>query len=199
MANEIPFNALIIGPTNSGKTQYLISLLCGPFRGKFDYIVLVCATFVHNKTYDLLSDESRQDDRVYVVTHFSDSLLRFLTFLFEGTNTLFVLDDCAATKDVKGRSNQLVSLAFSAMHLGISVWVLTQQCTSITKPYRVNVACIVLFYTPSVKDTKAIFESYAGELSKAEQKKLLTSLKTHKFSRLVFSLRHPYEIRYDRR
>ena len=101
--------------------------------------------------------------------------------------------------DVKGRSNQLVSLAFSAMHLGISVWVLTQQCTSITKPYRVNVACIVLFYTPSVKDTKAIFESYAGELSKAEQKKLLTSLKTHKFSRLVFSLRHPYEIRYDRR
>ena len=33
---KLPFNALIVGPTNSGKTQYLR----GPFREKFDYIVL---------------------------------------------------------------------------------------------------------------------------------------------------------------
>ena len=31
---KLPFNALIVGPTNSGKTQYLLNQLRGPFRGK---------------------------------------------------------------------------------------------------------------------------------------------------------------------
>ena len=41
---KLLFNALIVGPTNSGKTQYLLNQLRGPFRGKFDYIVLLCLT-----------------------------------------------------------------------------------------------------------------------------------------------------------
>ena len=28
---KIPFNALIVGPTNSGKTQYLVNQVRGPF------------------------------------------------------------------------------------------------------------------------------------------------------------------------
>jgi len=44
--------------------------------------------------------------------------------------------------------------------------VLTQQLSSIAKPFRENVAAIVLFYTPSAKTTKAIFEEYAGELTR---------------------------------
>ena len=46
---KLPFNALIMGPTNSGKTQYLINQLRGPFIGTFDYIVLFCPTFVKTK------------------------------------------------------------------------------------------------------------------------------------------------------
>ena len=47
---NIPFNALIVGPTNSGKTQFLVNQLCGPFNGKFDHIVLICPTFAYNRT-----------------------------------------------------------------------------------------------------------------------------------------------------
>ena len=182
---KILFNALIVGPTNCGKTKYIVNQLCGPFRGKFDYIVLVCPTFVHT------------DDRVFIVTPEQDTvdtLLHSLSFLFEGTNTLLIIDDCAASKDMKGRSNQLVNLAFSARHIGISVWVTTQQFTSITKPY---VAAIVLIYTPSAKDLKAIFESYAGELSSTEEQELLKCLKSYKYSRLIFSLRYPYNIKLE--
>lgn len=43
---------------------------------------------------------------------------------FEGSNTLIVLDDCAAPKDVKGRTWELVKHCFLAHHSGIGMWVL---------------------------------------------------------------------------
>ena len=105
--------------------------------------------------------------------HEIESWLKLASYFFEKTNTLFVLDDCAASKDVKGRTSQLVNLAFSARHDGISVWVLTHQITSIAKSFREIVAVIVLFYTPSGKTTKAIFEDYAGEITHDEYKELI--------------------------
>ena len=87
-------------------------------------------------------------------------------------------------KDVKG----------STGHAGISVWVLT-QITSISKPFCENVAAIVLFYTPSGKSMKAIFEDYAGELSPKEYKEVMAELKNEKFSHLVFALHHPFGIK----
>jgi len=104
-------------------------------------------------------------------------LLKIVRFLFEGTNTPIILDDCAASKDVKGRTGELVRLAFSARHIGISVWVLTQKMTGITSSFRENVVVIVLFYTPSAKTMKAIFDDYAGELSQDEYKGLISKLK----------------------
>ena len=194
---KLPFNALIVGPTNFGKTQYLLNLLRGPFRGKFDYIVLLCPTFVKNTTYEGFVDRDLHIFVIACLQHEIEAWLRLASFFFAGTNTLFILDDCAASKDVKGRTSQLVNLGFSARHDGISVWVLTQQITSIAKLFRENVAAIVLFfYTPSSKTTKAIFEDYAGELTHKEYKELISKLKGRKFSHLVFALRHPYGIEY---
>ena len=62
---NIPFNALIVGPTNSGKTQFLVNQLCGPFNGKFDYIVLICHTFPYNRT---LFRVGEREPRLYVLT-----------------------------------------------------------------------------------------------------------------------------------
>ena len=88
-----------------------------------------------------------------------------------------------------------MNLGFSARHIGISIWVLTQKITSITPSFQENVAAIVLFYTPSAKTTKAIFDDYAGELSHDEYKGLISKLKERKFSYLVLSLRHPYGVK----
>ena len=128
---KLPFNTLIVGPTNSGKTQYFLNQLRGPFRGRFDYIVLLCPTFVKNTTYEGFVD---RDPHIFVIAclqHEIELWLQLASYFFVSTNTLFVLDDCAASKDVKGHTSQLVNLGFSARHDCISVWVLTQQITCI--------------------------------------------------------------------
>ena len=191
---NIPFNALIVRPTNSGKTQFFVNQLCTPFCGKFDYVVLICPTFAYNKK---LYRFAERDPRLYVIICEQQDFeiwLKAPSLYFEGTNSLIVLDDCAASKDVKGRTGELVKLGFSVRHAGISVWVLTQQLSSIAKPFRENVAAIMLFYTPSAKTTKAIFEKYAGELSHAELRQMIARLKESKFIHLIFSLRHPFSI-----
>ena len=193
--SKIPFNALIVGPTNSGKSRFVVGQLCGPFRFKFDFIVLICPTFAHNRTYTQMGEN---DPRMAVITCMQQQVemwLKIVRFVFEGTNTLIILDDCAASKNVKGRTGELVHLAFSARHIGISVWVLTQKMTGISSSFRENVAAIVLFYTPSAKTTKALFDDYAGDLSHDEYKGLISKLKERKFSYLVFSLRHPFGLK----
>ena len=128
--------------------------------------------------------------------HEVENWLKVASFVFERTNTLIVLDDCAASKDVNGRTGELVKLGFSACHAGISVWVLTQLLSSIAKPFRENVAAFVLFYTPSAKTTKAVFEKYVGELSHDDLKQMIAKLKERKLAHLIFSLRHPFSIEH---
>ena len=70
-----------------------------------------------------------------------------------------------------------MNLAFSARQKGLSVWVITQQKTSISKAFRENIASLVLFYTPSRKDMKEIFDDYGGGMMSDEKLKLLSMLK----------------------
>ena len=43
---KIPFDALIVGPTNCGKTKYIVNQLCGPFRGKFALVLGYVASWL---------------------------------------------------------------------------------------------------------------------------------------------------------
>lgn len=48
-SNNISFKVLILGPINSGKTQFFLNQLCGPLYDRPDYVVLICLTFAYNK------------------------------------------------------------------------------------------------------------------------------------------------------
>ena len=170
---KIPFNALIVGPTNSGKTQFLVNQLCGPLRGKFDYIVLVCPTFAHNKTLHRFGEN---DPRMFVIVceqHEVEICLKIVSYFFEGTNTLIVFDDCAASKDVKGRAGQLVNLGFSARHIGISLWVLTQKLTGISASFQENVKLRPsFFFTPRQPKPQRQYSKITLESSPSKNTKL---------------------------
>ena len=98
---NISFNALIVGPTNSNKSKLVVDQLYGPFRHRFDKIVLICPTFAHNKTYHRVGVNDPRMFMIICAQHDVEFWLKLVSFLFEGTNTLIILDDCVASKDVK--------------------------------------------------------------------------------------------------
>ena len=118
--------------------------------------------------------------------------LKKITSHAEGTNSLIVLDDCASSNSVKNRTSELVRLGFSARHYGLSTIVLTQQLTSIAKPYRENISKLVTFYNPSSKDMNAVFDDYLSTLDALEKKTIVSTLKNNDYTRLEVLLRRPY-------
>ena len=102
-----------------------------------------------------------------------------------------ILDDCAVSGDVKRRTSGLVDLAFSGRHIGISLWVLTQQLTSIAKPFRENLGCIVAFHNPDKDSTDKLFSSFGSGNDREQKADVWNILKNNKHSLLQISLRHP--------
>ena len=171
---------LVVGMTACEKTHYLLKTLEENFRGHFDYVFFVCPTYLENKTYQ--EWKYLKDPDVFVVPCDHDEVettLETIVWFAKGTNSLIVLEDCASSQAVKNRTSELVKLAFHGRHIGLSTIVITQQLTSIAKPYRMNVSKVVFFYTARKDDRKAIFENYLC-VEKEEEKKILETLKNER-------------------
>ena len=184
--------------TACGKTKYLLDFLENEYKNYFDYIFLICPTFEWNKTYENWKYD-KDEDYITVPCDQDDveSYLKYVVNYAAGTNSLIILDDCASGKFVKNRTSKLVKLAFSARHFILSTIVITQQFTSITKPYRENISKLVTFYNPNRKDMNEIIDEYLDVSDKKEIDEIKKILKTKKYSRLEISLRHPYGYRIE--
>ena len=189
---ETPFNMMIVGMTCCRKTYYLLDMLEKEYFGHFDYIFLICPTYYWNKTYQEWI--YKNSEKLYPLPcdqNYVDDFLKYIVDNFKGTNSLIILDDCAATQVVKNRVSELVKLAFSARHYGLSSIVLTQQMTSIAKPYRENISKLVTSYNPSKKDIQMITDEFLN-VDKEEVKDIVQKLKNNKYARLEILLRHPF-------
>ena len=184
---------IIVGKTACGKTKYLLDMLERDYMSHFQYIFLICPTFENNTTYRRWLYESDED---YIVIPCDqdhvEHWLKYIVQNFKDTNSLIILDDCASGKSVKNRTSELVKLGFSARHYLFSTIVITQQLTSIAKPYRQNTSKIVSFYNPNKRDMQEIFNDYLGSITKDEETNIKNTLKNQRYSRLEISLVHPY-------
>ncbi len=123
---------MIVGMTGCGKTYYLLNMLARDYMRHFDYIFFICPTYFWNHTYQ--NWEYKDSAKFYPIPCDQNSVDDFLKYIvnnFKGTNSLIILDDCAASQTVKNRVSELVKLAFSARHYGLSTIVITQQMTTV--------------------------------------------------------------------
>ena len=140
-------SAIVCGQTGCGKTVFILSLLEeGPYRGFFRHVVL-CPTIEHNKTYKQYP-WLWTDPEVYVLDPGErlHDYLRAFYLVFKGEPTLFIIDDCSATKALTKKKDMLSELAFSGRHADISVWVLTQKYNSVLKDLREQTRWVALFH-----------------------------------------------------
>ena len=130
-------SAIVCGQRGCGKTVFVLSLLEeGP------YIVVLCPTIEHNKTYKQCP-WFWADPEVYVLDPGErlHDYLRAFYLVFKGEPTLFMIDDCSATKALTKKKE----LAFSGRHADISVWVLIQKYNSVLKELREQTRWVALF------------------------------------------------------
>ena len=147
MLPDYSHSAIICGQTGCGKTVFILDLLEGYYRNQFQHIVILCPTLKWNSTY-----QDREwiwlDKEVYCINP-GDKLhewLRVFFALFAGESTLFIIDDCAASKALTKKKDMLSELAFSGRHAKQSVWVLSQKYNSVLKDLREQVKWVALFY-----------------------------------------------------
>ena len=122
---------IIVGMTACGKTHYLLDMLEKEYKNHYDYIFIVCPTFKRNKTYR--NWKYIEDPDIFALNCKHDMVENTLQTITElmvdddnetTTNSLIILDDFAQSKDVKNRTSELVNLAFSGRHDGISTIVI---------------------------------------------------------------------------
>lgn len=164
-------HTIITGMTGCGKSKFVVDTLRGPMRKKFNNVILICSTYCYNLTYSgfgrgdpgflaLQPDPSNEDD----LNH----LLTLCSTVYDQGKMLFIIDDCSFSRDVKRRSSELVRLACSGRHKGQTIWILTQQCSSIAKVIRENASSVVAFYNPSGKDFDSLFDSCGSGLREVQ-------------------------------
>ena len=107
---------LIVGITGCVKTLYLLNMIEKEYLHVFNYIVIVCPTIKINKTYQewkyLTTDKNII--KIPCKQEYVDLTLKLVSDTFSNSNTLVVIDDCAASRCVKNKVSELVRLAFSA-------------------------------------------------------------------------------------
>ena len=142
-----PHSAIICGQTGCGKTVYVLDLLKGPYRGVFRHIVILCPTIRYNDTY-----QNRlwiwADPEVHPVDPGErlHDWLRYWYQRFKGEPTMYIIDDCSASKAMTKKKDALSELAFSGRHAQQSVWVLTQKYNSVLKDLREQTQWVALFH-----------------------------------------------------
>lgn len=188
-----PFNMIISGMTACGKTKYMLDMIESQYSKHFETIVIICPTFEWNETYHNWKHINDENVIAIPCEHSEiEAVLNHVVDVYKGSTTLIVLDDCASSKTVKSRTSELVKLGFGARHYGLSTIVITQQLRSIAKAYRDNVSKMVVFYNPSKKDMECIIDEYMCGVSKKEVAKIISILRSVKYSNLKINLTHPY-------
>ena len=117
MFPKYPHSAIICGQTGCGKTEFVLNLLelpqdRGGYAGVFENIVILCPTIEWNKTYKnrpwIGNIKNPIDKRIKIVNPVTKNgdeklqeLLRVFFNKYAGTRTLYIIDDCSATKELQ--------------------------------------------------------------------------------------------------
>ena len=154
-----PHTALFVAPTGVGKTHLALNLLESKYFNHFDFIIIICPTLKHNKTYKSRG-WVRTDPEVILLEPSNQLyyLIEQISNLLAGSKTLFLIDDIIADETLDKHRQPLLELAISGRHRNHSLWLLTQSYTAIPKNIRRQAKMLYVWYPKNRTDLKVIHE-----------------------------------------
>ena len=204
MFPKLAHSAIICGATGCGKTEFVLDLLETEYKGFFEYIIVICPTWMYNKAYLNRRWIFTNSEQVFMVDpldwrpNSKDPMNDSIKLFFEvfgkmnkEDHVLFLIDDCSADKSMTKKKQMLSELAFSGRHLNCSVWVLTQKYNAVLTDLREQTKWTALFFT---KDRDSFDETLRENdvISSLEEKKeIRKKLAIHKHSKLILITEQP--------
>ena len=181
--------AMFSGSTNSGKTKKVLNLIEQEYRDHFENIIILCPTIRWNETYRT-TPWIKSDDGIFIIEP-KDKLFEwigFLSKLFAGQVTLFIVDDIISDETLDRKRQPLLELAISGRHRGHSLWLLTQSYTAIPKNLRRQKKMLFVWYPNEISDLKTIDEetNIIDDLEVVKKE-----LKSSKYACLYIRLEYP--------
>jgi Rad3-related DNA helicase len=200
---KYPHCAIICGQTGCGKTEFVLDLLEEEYNKVFENIVILCTTLEWNKAYKNRKwipyghGVNKGNPKIIIINPIvrgEEKLQELLKIFFKkyaGSSTLYIIDDCSATKELTKKKDMLSQLAFSGRHAEQSVWVISQRYNSVLKDLREQTKWLCLFY---MKDRDS-FETCLRENdvipTLEERQRIKEELKKKKHRKLILKTDQP--------
>ena len=112
--------------------------------------------------------------------------------IFKGDETLFIIDDCSATKELKYRKHEndnkcmISDLAFSGRHANHSCRILSYKYNSVLKDFREN-GCV--YFIVKIETRSKTYEKMTSWKMKRPRNEICLKLKKKKIKHSKFILK----------
>ena len=173
-------------------SRLALDLLESEYRHHFDFIIIICPTLAHNKTY-----KSRgwvwNDPEVIPIEPGNQLyyLIEKISNLLAGSKTLFLIDDIIADETLDKCRQPLLELAISGRHRGHSPWLFTQSYTAVPKDIRRQAKMLYVWYPKNRTDLNVIHEENDVIETQEELANVKKQLKQGKHTCLILRMEHP--------
>ena len=179
---SLPFRAVIVAPSGSGKTNFLLNLIGLFSRGKGTFSrVFIVAKDAEEALYQFLKTKSSS----IVISEGLSTLPKLDSKTFDKTeNSLVVLDDLVLSKNL----DSVCEYYIRARKLGCSVVFISQSFFKIPKIIRCNCSLIIILKMAGQRDANLILSEFGLGVTKQQLLDLYEYATAEKFSALVVDL-----------
>lgn len=172
-----PNSGCFLGPSGTGKTTTIVSLLLGPYRGVYEQIHIFSPSVHIDSAWNVVKELAQNLEGSSFHDEWEPAALeRILSEQREKirklkdaktkkplSQILIVLDDWADHPEIMhSASNLLATLYVRGRHVGASVWVSSQKLTAISLVARVNFRFMCVWRLRNAKEIQAVIEELSA-------------------------------------
>jgi GTPase SAR1 family protein len=209
---SLPCMGILLGPSNSGKSTIMSSMILDHYRGCFARIIIMSPSIFLDSVWDPVKLYIRNelnvkdDEKIYFDEWDPEALQQVLD---EHTKIvkvckergkhchgiLIICDDFADDERLHtaGRGNILNQLFVRGRHSFGSCWVSSQRLHSISTPVKVNTQFYIILPLRSAKEKESLFESLSAVHSLKTLERLYQAATSKDHSFLYVNLKNPVE------